>query len=98
MNDGLAEVTGELMARLHTATSLGDVKDLDIAIVRFARYFRKTGAARQATVDPVQRLLDQVVASANLADGATACAADVLASETIARCIEVYDAWPRTPG
>jgi hypothetical protein len=87
----IAEAVGDVMLLLHTRARGEAAPLLEPAIARFALTFVESGATKQATIDLLQGLVDQAVASADISRLPIARIADELQRDSIVRCARLFD-------
>jgi len=93
MDPRIAEAVGDVMLLLHTRARGEPAPLLEPAIARFALTFAEVGATKKATLDLLQGLVDQAVASADVSRLPIARIADELQRDSIARCAQMFDAF-----
>jgi hypothetical protein len=92
MDEKLAEAIGDVMLLLHMRTRDEPAPLLDAAITRFARHFASVGVSKRATLDVLQGLIDQAVATGDLTSSRFVPIADALQSRLPVLCAKAYDA------
>lgn len=97
MTPKLGAITGALIAGFHTALTHGETRQLRLAVIPFAGHFRRTGATSRATVDLLQRFLDQAANAKHWPDPRARTAAEALTAEMAALCVEAFAAGPKLP-